>query len=105
MHMYFETPPQDQSERWTGRPFRVYSVVYPPSPVNLDPVATQSDKQRFLDNLWIAQAMFRAREGRSVVLSSAEREVESRSGRTTSARTYFNVYQRTAYLSEPKKVS
>ena len=104
MNIYFESPPQDQSDRWSGRPFRAYSVVHPPSPVNLDPVLAESDKQRFLENLWTTQAMFRAKEGRSVVLVSGEKEVESRGGRVTQARTYFNVYQRTAYLTEPKKV-
>ena len=48
--------------------------------------------------------MYRAKQGRSVVLCSSEREVEARAGRVTLARTYFNVYQRTAYLGEPKKV-
>ncbi|KAG9317464.1 hypothetical protein JVU11DRAFT_1666, partial [Chiua virens] len=37
------------------------------------------------------------------VLCSDEREVEVRGGRTTLARTYFNVYQRTAFLQETKK--
>ncbi|KIJ57053.1 hypothetical protein M422DRAFT_150010 [Sphaerobolus stellatus SS14] len=103
MNLYFETTPQDQSDRWSGRPFRSYSVVHPPSAVNLDPILAQSDKQRFLENLWTAQAMFRAKEGRSVILCLSEKEVESRGGKLTLARTYFNVYQRTAYLSEPKK--
>jgi len=37
-------------------------------------------------------------------LRSEDREVESRGGRTTYARTYFNVYQRTAFLQDPRKV-
>lgn len=32
-------------------------------------------------------------------------EVESRSGKVTVAQTYYNVYQRTAFLQEGKKVS
>lgn len=103
-HLYLEVPPQDQTERWSGRPFRALSLVHPPSPVNYDPMTTQADKSRFLENLWTAQAMYRARHGRSVVLCSSEREMEARAGRITLARTYFNVYQRTAYLGEPRKV-
>jgi len=48
--------------------------------------------------------MYRSRAGQSVVLSSDEQEVECRSGKTTIARAYFNVYQRTAFLQEAKKV-
>ncbi|KAH7914399.1 hypothetical protein BJ138DRAFT_1143943 [Hygrophoropsis aurantiaca] len=102
-HMYLENPPQDQGERWSGRSFRALSVVFPPSPVNLDPTRTAMEKERFLDNLWNAQAKYRTRMGQSVVLCADEREVESRGGRTTLARTYFNVYQRTAFLQESKK--
>lgn len=103
-HLFLEVPPHDQTERWSGRPFRALSIVHPPSPINLDPVRSQTDKHRFLENLWTAQAAYRARHGRSVVLCSSEKEVEARAGRVTLARTYFNVYQRTAYLGEPKKV-
>lgn len=104
-HLYMENSPQDQSDRWSGRPFRAYTVVHPPSPPNLDPVMAQSDKHRFLDNVWTAQAMLRTRQSRSIVLCSPEKEVEARGGRVTLARTFFNIYQRTAFLTEPKKVS
>ena len=104
INLYLENPPQDQTERWSGRPFRSLSVIIPPGPINLDPTQTQSEKQRFLENLWKAQANYRARAGQSVVLCADDQEVESRSGRTTIARTYFNVYQRTAFLQEAKKV-
>ncbi|KAI0832749.1 hypothetical protein BC628DRAFT_1407153 [Trametes gibbosa] len=102
-HMYFESPPMDVSERWAGRQFRSLSVVFPPSPVYLDPQRTESEKQRFLEQLWDAQARFRTRSGRSVILRGEEREVENRGGRITMARTYFNVYTRTSFLQEPKK--
>ncbi|KAJ4478292.1 hypothetical protein J3R30DRAFT_2885247 [Lentinula aciculospora] len=102
-HLYLEDPPQDHSERWSGRPFRALSVVHPPSPINLDPSQTEADKQRFLENLWNVQARYRARSGQSVVLCSQEMEVESRGGKVTTARTYYNVYQRTAFLQEAKK--
>lgn len=105
MHFYLENPPQGQSDRWSGRPFRSLSVVHPPSPVNLDPTQTEIDKTRFLENLWNAQATYRTKAGQSVVLRAEETEVESRGGRVTLARTYFNVYQRTAFLQESKKVN
>lgn len=104
IHLYLENPPQGQSDRWAGRAFRILSVVHPPAPVNHNPIRTDQDKQRFLDHLWNAQARFRAKLGQSVVLQSDETEVESRGGKTTFARTYYNVYQRTSFLKEPKKV-
>ena len=102
--MYFENPPRDQSDRWSGRPFRALSVVHPPHPINLDPPKTQADKQRFLENLWLVQAKYRARVGQSVVLCLEAKEVEARGGRSVVARTFYNVYQRKAFLQEPKKV-
>ncbi|KAF7352650.1 DH domain-containing protein [Mycena venus] len=103
INLYLENPPLDQNERWSGRAFRSLSVVQPPAPINLNPVQTESDKQRFLENLWKVQAAYRARAGQSVILRAEEMEVESKSGRITIARTYYNVYQRTAFLQEPKK--
>ncbi|KAG5653030.1 hypothetical protein H0H81_002652 [Sphagnurus paluster] len=102
-HLYLETPPQDQTERWSGRPFRSLAVVHPPHPINLDPTQTATDKRRFLENLWHVQATYRSRAGQSVVLRADEQEVESKIGKVTFARTYFNVYQRTAFLQEAKK--
>ncbi|KAK0206394.1 hypothetical protein DFS33DRAFT_586286 [Desarmillaria ectypa] len=102
-HLYLENPPQDQTDRWSNRPLRCLSVVHPLSSVNLDPSSTESDKVRFLENLWNAQAKYRARAGQSVVLRSDEVEVDSKSSKTTVARTYYNVYQRKAFLQELKK--
>lgn len=104
INLFLENPPQDQTDRWSGRPFRSLSVVIPPAPINLDPTQTETEKSRFLDHLWKAQATYRARAGQSVVLCSDEQEVECRSGRITLAKTYFNVFQRTAFLQEAKKV-
>lgn len=39
-----------------------------------------------------------------MVLCAEERDVEHRGGKVTRATTFFNVYQRTAFLKEPKKV-
>lgn len=103
-HLYLEALPISDSERWSGRPFRSYSVVHPPSPVNLDPKRTDADKRRFLDNLWTAQARYRTRSGQSVVVASEDQQLENVKGRLQIAKTYFNIYQRTAFLQEPKKV-
>ncbi|KAL0949366.1 hypothetical protein HGRIS_009435 [Hohenbuehelia grisea] len=103
IHLYLESPPQDQGDRWSGRPFRSLAVVNPPMPINLDPTQTEEEKNRFLESLWRVQARYRARAGQSVVLCAEEREVESHGGRITMARTYFNVYQRTAFLQEKQK--
>lgn len=102
-HLYLEKPPQDQTDRWSGRAFRPLSLVFPPHPPNFNPQRTEAEKARFMENLWLSQANIRTRSGKSVALRSEEREVEFRGGRTTYARTYFNVYQRTAFLQEPRK--
>lgn len=104
IHLFLEDPPTGQTERWAGRPFRALSVVFPPASVYLDPLRTESEKKRFLDNLWAAQARFRTRAERSIVLRGEEREVENKGGYLTLARTFFNVYTRTNFLQEPKKV-
>ncbi|THH05620.1 hypothetical protein EW145_g4663 [Phellinidium pouzarii] len=102
IHLYLENPPLDQTERWMGRPFRVMTVVLPGSG-NLDLMRTENEKRRFLENLWRVQARYRTKTGQSVALCADEKEVESRGGKVTIARTYFNVFQRTMFLKEPKK--
>ena len=92
------------SERWSGRPFRAFTVVHPPSPPNLNPERAESDKKAFLENLWTAQAKYRTKEGLSVVIRSEDQEVESRGARMTVASTFYNVYQRTDFLKERRKV-
>ncbi|KAF8743234.1 Guanine nucleotide exchange factor for Rho/Rac/Cdc42-like GTPases, partial [Rhizoctonia solani] len=109
LHMYLEDPPRDQPDRWSGRPFRAMTALAltPQSlSVPADPFARprvdsspEQAKARFLENLWAVQARLRTRLGRSVVLYGGEREV----GMATLARTWWNLYSRTAYLSETKK--
>jgi protein ECT2 len=77
--------------------------VFPPSPIGLVPERTEKAKLRFLEQLWHAQAIYRTRAHQSVLLRAEEREVETRGGRITIARTYFNIYERTAFLKEAKK--
>ncbi|OBZ70183.1 Rho guanine nucleotide exchange factor gef2 [Grifola frondosa] len=103
IHIYFENPPQDQTDRWSGRPFRAFSVVIPPSLIDLEPARAEGEKKRFLNNLWEAQAKYRTKAGQSVVLCANEKEVENKAGKVTLARTYFNIFQRTSFLQEPKK--
>lgn len=79
-------------------------MVFPPSPANLVPTKAEAAKHRFLERLWEAQARYRTKLGQSVALRAEESEVEARRGKVTVARTYFNVYQRTAFLKEAKKV-
>lgn len=62
-------------------------------------------KRTFLHHLWEAQARYRTRNGLSVALSAGEMAVEGKDENAIIARTYFNVYQRIAYLRETKKVS
>ena len=102
--MYLENPPQDLSERWSDRPFRAFTIVHPPYTPNLNPERAESDKKAFLENLWTAQAKYRTKEDQSVVIRSEGQEVDSRGGRITVASTFYNVYQRTDFLKERRKV-
>jgi hypothetical protein len=103
-HLYVEKPPMDEGDRWSGRYFRPFTAVYPPSPAGLVPTETERAKNRFLQNLFRAQALYRAKDQQSFPLVSEEQEVETKKGRITFARTYYNVYQRTEFLKEKNKV-
>ncbi|KAG8711425.1 hypothetical protein FRC08_015914, partial [Ceratobasidium sp. 394] len=109
MHMYLEDPPRDQPDRWNGRPFRALTALAlapPASSAHGDPFAKPHldstpdlAKTRFLENLWAVQARLRTRLERSIALYGGELEV----GPATLARTWWNLYSRTAFLSETKK--
>lgn len=103
MHIYLENPPHDQGDRWSGRPFRSLVTVIPPSSQRDTQLGTER-KQHFLEALWDAQAKYRTRNGRSALIEAEEREVESYAGKKTIARTYYNIYTRSWYLAEDKKV-
>ncbi|KAI0692571.1 hypothetical protein BC835DRAFT_1416498 [Cytidiella melzeri] len=106
IHLFLENPPADQSGVWGQRQFRQLSVVSPSS-TSLDPIRSEDAKWRFLQNLWEVQARYRTKNGQSVVLVADEEEVErkdeSKDGKTTMAHTYFNIYQRLAFLQESNK--
>lgn len=100
MHLFLENPLLEQNGRWAGRPFRVLSVVTAGADVD----RAVSEKQRFIENLWRVQARYRTKSGQSVATVGDEFEVESKGGRVTIARAYYNIYTRTPFLQEPKKV-
>ncbi|WVQ75384.1 hypothetical protein IAR50_005004 [Cryptococcus sp. DSM 104548] len=102
-HLFFEHPPVEQSGRWSGRPFRSYSTVHPPYSVSLDPIATKRDKLRFIQNLWAAQALARAKilpssENRAVpkVLQSGQ-EVDLDGAQLERARCFWDVWDRSTW--------
>ncbi|KAG9122598.1 hypothetical protein FRC07_000961, partial [Ceratobasidium sp. 392] len=109
MHVYLEDPPRDQPDRWNSRAFRAFSTLALATPTAAshgDPFAKPHldltpdlAKARFLENLWAVQARLRTRLERSIALYGGEREV----GPATLARTWWNLYSRTAFLSETKK--
>lgn len=105
MHMYLEEPPSDQSDRWRGRPFRNYSIVLPPAPVGLDLAATQEKKKTFLENLWKVQVLARVKEGRCIALKGEEVQIENRGVRANKVGCWWNLYLRTPYLGESKRVN
>ncbi|OWZ53685.1 hypothetical protein C368_04069 [Cryptococcus neoformans 125.91] len=107
-HLFFERPPADQCGRWGNRSFRSYSTVHPPYSVSLDPVATKRDKLRFIQNLWAAQALARAKvlpssENKAVprVLQS-ETEVDLEGGDLERARCFWDVWNRNEWCGQGK---
>lgn len=108
--MYLEDPPRDQPDRWNGRSFRALTALAlapPTATVHSDPFAKphlhsspENAKARFLENLWAVQARLRTRLERSIALYGGELEV----GPGVLARTWWNLYSRTAFLTETKKV-
>ncbi|KAH9938052.1 uncharacterized protein B0H18DRAFT_1099934 [Fomitopsis serialis] len=86
MHIFLESPPHDQGDRWSAG-YKAHGRA----------------QEQFLESLWTAQAVYRTRSGRPVAIQAEEREVESYAGTKTIARTYFNVYTRSWYLAEEKK--
>ncbi|QRV87492.1 Formin-like protein 14 [Ceratobasidium sp. AG-Ba] len=95
MHMYLEDPPRDQPDsRWNGPS----AHADPFSKPHLES-SPEHAKARFLENLWAVQARLRTRLERSIALYGGEREV----GPGTLARTWWNLYSRTAFLTETKK--
>jgi hypothetical protein len=85
--------------------------VHPPFSVSLDPVATKRDKLRFVQNLWSAQALARARlsvKGKGtvprVMMGNEEFALERAGEMHARARCFFNVWERNGW-NGMKKVS
>nr|XP_031862275.1 uncharacterized protein CI109_002240 [Kwoniella shandongensis]KAA5529347.1 hypothetical protein CI109_002240 [Kwoniella shandongensis] len=108
-HLFFERPPADQSGRWSGRPFRSYTTVHPPYAVSLDPYATKRDKSRFVQNLWAAQALARAkllpkhvRAVPRVLMSAEEVELEAAGDPFGRAKCFWDVWDKNVWSNVRK---
>jgi hypothetical protein len=118
--LFLEKPPVDQGPRWTGRPFRHYQVVHPPMPVNLEYTPTRLDKQRFVQNLWKAQALARTKLSASgprgtetaqstalpiAFVSNENKKLGGSDRLAGQAISFWNVWERDAWVANPRKVS
>lgn len=110
-HLFLQRPPADQTDRWSGRPFRSYTTVNPPFTSSLDPVATRKDKLRFIENLWAAQAYARSkllaqsRKAGPRVMSSAEEVGLDAAGEAFArAKCYWNVWSRDVWMDQGRRV-
>lgn len=97
------SPSHIHHEKWTGRPLRQYATVSDPHAA-ADSPPPRFDKMRFLENLWRAQALFKARRDgsshvRSAVIPARSEDAEPRRV------VYWNVYPRAAYVLEQSKAS
>ena len=117
--IFLERPPLDQGDRWSARPFRHLAAVRPASVSFGDRSRASSDKQRFLHNLWSAQAVVRSKvvppkpvtsgdhwqpHPPSALLDADRWTPEQSSPVTSVAQTYWNVWEAQSWNSEPRKV-
>ncbi|CEH12302.1 hypothetical protein CBOM_00300 [Ceraceosorus bombacis] len=119
-------PAHCSGEKWTGRLNRCYAThdTYNASlgsstlsPGKTTPAlaagfgndnapggsSARSEKMRFLENLWRAQAMAKTKEGRSYVRCSISESLQSADEIPVRRLTYWNVYTRRAFLAETSK--
>ncbi|GHJ88511.1 hypothetical protein NliqN6_4913 [Naganishia liquefaciens] len=116
--LFFEKPPVDQGPRWTGRPFRHFQVVHPPMPANTEYTPTKLDKQRFVQNIWKAQALARTKLSASgqrttglapaialpvAFVSNENRKLAGSDRLAGQAISFWNVWERDSWLSHPHK--
>lgn len=88
-------------EKWSSRLVRQYATVDVNSMNGSSPAQARSEKQRFLENVWRAQALLKTREYRSevrncVVPSSCDPDRVRRV-------IYWNIFYRREYLMEASK--
>lgn len=89
-------PSHITGEKWASRLIRQYATNDASSISGPDPALARSEKQRFLENLWRAQALLKAKEHRSHVRSCV---IPSKAGEDKIRRViYWNVYARRPYL-------
>lgn len=99
---------------------RNYTVVHPPLPPNTDTSAASLDRQKFIKNLWTAQALMRTKPIASAPKGSMQSQgiglptaymavqnhvVESRSRNREHIALYTNLWARNAWESSHIKVS
>lgn len=94
-------PSHISGEKWASRLIRQYATIDASSTSGPDPALARSEKQRFMENLWRAQALFKAKEFRSHVRNCV---IPSSIGEERIRRViYWNIYSRRPYLIEPNK--
>ncbi len=111
-HLYFESPPVDQGDRWSGRQFRSYNAVQPPYGSSIDPVSIRKDKLRFLQSLWAAQAHARAKPPKvsgvtapmRVMMCDEEQGLDAAGEMFGRAKCFWNVWDRPTWTSASPKV-
>lgn len=111
-HLFCERPPVDQTDRWSGRPLRQYTVVHPPSPINVDLANSAKEKIRFLTNLWNAQALVRSKGHQNIPPAMLPKALAfgesvsaqgSEKGSTTLVNVFWNEWQKDVWLQDAKK--
>jgi hypothetical protein len=96
-----KAPSHATGEKWASRLTRQYATNDASSISGPDPALARSEKQRFLENLWRAQALLKAKDFRSHVRSCV---IPSSAGEDKIRRViYWNIYSRRSYLGEPHK--
>lgn len=103
----------EQGDRWSARPFRSFTSVQPPFGTTMDPVAARRDKLRFLQNLWSAQALARAKISAKeaatkavprVLIGDEEIGLDAAGEVFGRAKCLWNVWDRPNYTAEKRKV-
>ncbi|UZJ51544.1 hypothetical protein CBS101457_000864 [Exobasidium rhododendri] len=94
-------PSHISGEKWSSRLVRQYATVDALSLRGPDPAVARTEKYRFLENLWRAQALVKAKDFRSHVRSSI---IPASCDKEKIRRViYWNVYSRRPYLTEARK--
>lgn len=112
----FDHQPADQTDKWAGRPVRTYTAVNPPLPPNMDIQASRRNKQRFVRNLWAAQALSRTKVSASAPKGSAnaqgigmptahmrDEQAVTRDGAAEAVTLHVNIWDRAAWMDSNRK--